>query len=283
MKKWFLGAIAMTIASFFNLSLRADEVVMADNAGGCNPCACNACCDTGCGSWVADLEATFLRYHRNDDLNTDNIFGFEISPRLSVGYVGSDGLGARIRWWDYSHNNTGTLNNVANRTLDVDTFNLDFELFESVQLSCCTSVELSAGIRYNDFAETITTAGAVTQVDSFSGYGGLFGLKAKRDVSLGGNVYARWNTAIMMSDHTNSRAAAGTRTNFDVVQTQTELGLGYEYATCLSTGGVLTLRAGVEWSHWTDYTTDLGGTAQNRLGNEDVGFGGFVLGVGLNY
>ena len=63
----------------------------------------------------------------------------------------------------------------------METYNIDLELFQNIQCSEFTAVEIYGGIRYNDFRETVADSGDdVIQEDIFSGVGGLFGLKGRR-------------------------------------------------------------------------------------------------------
>ena len=61
----------------------------------------------GPGGWFGMAEVTFFRYGRADgarmgstDPGEDAPFDFEASPRLTLGYMGDDGFGARLRYWD---------------------------------------------------------------------------------------------------------------------------------------------------------------------------------------
>lgn len=256
-----------------------DEVQLVSSMEGTSLAPCDSCqgsCNNGCGGrWFGDVEATFLRYHRNDNLNTNDIFNFAFAPRITVGYMNDDGFGIRMRYWGYNHTGTGNFNGVDPTDINVNTYNIDAELFQNVQLTEFTSVEFSGGIRYNDFNETVSQGGAQTQADSFSAVGLIFGLKARRTM-FNGNVYARWNTSLLPSDH---NAIGGHGKEFDQMLTQTEVGVGYEQFTTLSNGSVAWWRAGLECSYWTDYVHD----AADPNDNTSIGFAGAVLGVGLLY
>lgn len=236
---------------------------IAQKQSGVLPCVG---CDVCSSCWTADIEATFLRFHRADGYNTDNVFGFEISPRVSVAYHGADGLGFRVRWWDYNHaNNDGAVRH------SVDTYNIDLELFEEVELTCNTRVEVSGGLRYNDFSHVGSVAGAET--DSFSAFGGMIGIKARRD-TCNGTLYVGLREVIMMSDWSDNGA-----NRFDVTRSVTEIASGFETTRCMSNGTLLTLNVGVELQQWANYIegrTDDGEPV-------DIGFGGFVLGASLNF
>jgi hypothetical protein len=258
MKKWTLGAMALSVAMFVN-SLQAEELVLGGpvEGVGCDSCCCG-------GGWTVDAELLFLRYHREGGLGQTNVseYDFEASPRLALGYVTCDGLGARVRYWEYNQDNN-------NNTESVDTYNIDLELFQEICVSCNTTIEISAGIRYNDFDERRANVGlpaAAAGNTSFSAYGGVIGVQVNRDTCYG-TLYARTRYAILMDDiHVN--AVNGIDHKVD----QTEVALGVSRDFCLA-GMAGSVHAGAEWWNWGEYS----------LADDSVGFGGFVFGVSTAY
>lgn len=276
---------------------------------------CGSCCESCCtGSLFANVEATFFRYHRADGVRTGDAvnpnfiteFGFELAPRVTVGYVGCDGLGVSLRWWDYNHNNPAA--NAANQGVGVDTYTIDFEVFENIQLSCATSMQVSFGIRYNDFEETIVDTDTLRNI--ITAWGGIGAVEFRRQLGAGllsgcndccggnnGAVYGRLRGGILMSDRQVNDLTSATFPRVydmhDVVVGVAEIAFGYEVSQCLSTGQVLTLRAGVEWQMWLDYVEGLdvvlpaaaaAQQASNAFeGPTSIGFGGFVVGAGLSF
>lgn len=236
----------------------------------------------------ADFEALFLRYHRADGVrvgtdNTDLVeTGFEFAPRITVGVNALDGLGARARWFDYRVVQGGV---TAGDTLTIDTYSFDVELFDRYVLSPCTTVELSGGVRYNDFTERMFDnegAGELRE-NSFDGYGGLIGAEIRRR-AWGGEVFARTRGAVLMSDRTTSNVTSGVDLLTDTTQGMLEIAIGVERSTQLRNGMVLRLRAGGEWQNWFNYSSAFSGTDENVFeGLSDVGLGGFLLGVGLDF
>ncbi len=274
MKKWPLAAITLTVAFLLNGSLHAEEFL----SGGSITDDFDCCCDPCGGGWVADAELMFLRYHRAGGLGatTANEFDFAASPRLTLGYEGPSGFGARVRYWEYDQVNKA-------QNVSVDTFNLDFEVFQEIQLNSNTSVEMSAGIRKNDFEEidsgVFPLLGIVIPT-SFSGWGGLLGVEVNRESRLG-TLYAHGRYAVLMGDIDTATTAWGgliptpTTTAFsgiDHTGHQMEIGLGIERSFELL-GATATATAGVEWSNWSNYSYEF----------RSVGFGGLVLGLGVNY
>jgi len=274
MKKWLLAAMALTVAFLVNGSLRAEEFL---NGGSIADDCLDCCCDPCGGGWAAEAELPFLRYHRAGGLGATNAseFDFATSPRFTLGYEGANGLGARVRYWEYDQVNEA-------RNISVDTFNLDFEVFQNIQLSSNTSVEMSAGIRKNDFEE-IDSSGviplpvAIVIPTSFSGWGGLLGVEINRE-SRFGTLYAYGRYAILMGDVSIATAtwapipATNIVRGIDHTGHQTEIGLGIERSFDIL-GATATAKAGVEWSNWSNYSYEF----------RSVGFGGFVLGLGVNY
>jgi hypothetical protein len=261
----------------------------------CDAC-CDPCCDPCCssGGIVATAEATFFRYHRADGVrvgtnqNNDEVeFDFEISPRITVGWVGADGFGARVRWWDYDH----TAPSVAGEPLTVDTYLVDVELFDTIQLNCNWALEVSGGLRFNEFTETMNDTGdAQVRVNDFSGFGGLVGMELKRCLDNNSALFVRVRGAILMDDKfiRNDANVPNTVTLLDSTQGMVELALGYEYHQDLGYGAVLFARATAEWQNWFNYssafedTTDVAtADAQDFGAPSDVGFGGFAFAVGV--
>ncbi len=216
-----------------------------------------------------DAEMNFMRFYQTDGvgpLGTPNRFNHEATPRVTIGYVSEGGLGARVRYWNFSY----TAGAPATQTA-VDTYNIDAELFERLEVGHHTSAEWSAGLRYNDFRQD---EAVFNQNDEFGGIGLLIGFRVDRDV-FRGNVYARGRWSILTDTEANDL-------NFvarDKIGMQTEIGVGYESALCLRNGSRLTGRLGYEHQFWSGFGVDsVGGTGNGITG---VGFGGIVVGLGI--
>lgn len=248
------------------MDMMAAEPVVQNAGKGCLDC----CCDQS--AWFFGAEATFFRFHEANgvqDADGDNVeFDFEASPRITLGYVSCDGWGARIRWWEYDHDAIAAGDDVV----DVDTYNIDFEIFQEVCLNCCTSVEISAGIRYNEFQFLRENGSVATDLHDFSGVGGMFAIEGRRDLGCGLGVYARLREAIMTGD-----MVLDGRDEVDVTRPITEIAFGVAYGSCN-----WNVHAGLEWQNWANYTE---GPAFLNLDQEvnDIGFAGFVLGGELTY
>jgi hypothetical protein len=212
-------------------------------------------------------------------------FNYEAAPRISLGYVGCGGLGVRLRYFDFSHD-TGGLGPNVNRSILVDLYTLDAELFEELEIGCATTMEWSVGVRYIDGKgrDAIGNLGAVpvnAQERQFSGWGLNFGLKFERCVGPG-NFYGRARWAIEEDERSTAINWIGNPANvvqrtelFDDKIMQTEIAIGYEMSRC--TGfGVITGRIGYEIQYWEGL-----GSFGAGAGNLFDGFDGLVLGLEL--
>lgn len=223
-------------------------------------------------AYYAEMEVFYARATRadgqQDSAGGDAQFDYEASPRLTIGAMSDTGLGIRGRVWDYSHT-TGVPSVVI-----VDTLTADLEVFERIDLTCTTSVEWSAGVRYTDFL-TRRLVGAFDH-DNSEGWGGTFGLQLNR-CWLGGELYGRARYSILHIEDGTFDTIAGPQ--LDMVRGQTEIGLGYAY--CYVVWGVATqLRAGYEWQLWENFTSNDNFGITTPV---DVGFDGFVIGATLEF
>lgn len=249
---------------------------------------CAECCEPG-GGFVGTLEATFFRYHRADGVNfgsdagEDVEFGFEISPRITLGYAGSDGFGTRLRWWRYEERGEPIDDNDG--FICVDTYTLDWELFDTIHIDCNWSVEISGGLRVNEFEEVLRESDEEdTRENDFNGFGGLFGLEVKRCLAEGLFVFARLRGSILMDDKRVYNRDGGMlfqdRLLLDSTQGMLELALGCEYADQLESGATLFLRFQGEWQNWFNYSSAFN-PEYMFTGPSDVGFGGIAVSFGL--
>jgi hypothetical protein len=242
----------------------AQEPVVEEAYSDCGKGCCEVCCDQS--SIIFGAEATWFKFHQAngvEDAGADDAsFDYELNPRITLGYVGCDGLGARARYWRYDENATS----VDGDNVSVDTYNLDFEVFQVVELGSCTCLDISAGLRYNDFEHNRSDG---NQIDGFDGLGGMVALEAHRDLCNGFGGYARLREVIMMDD-----AIIDDNEENDVTRPITEIAIGVRYTNCN-----WSLNAGYEWQNWGNYTGD---SNEDDLTN-DIGFSGFVVGAQYSY
>jgi len=264
---------------------------LASGGSACEASDCDAADDCTASSWCScdqsgvffDAEVTFFRFHNNAGIHPSNEFGFETSPRITVGYRSPDGLGTRLRWWQYDHQNHSGRSPYA-----IDTYNVDLEVFEEFSLGSCTSIELSAGIRYNEFDQFSddddTDIGPGFGWYAFDGFGAIVGIEARRSMSCNSAIYARLRQAVLMDDyvvmdnyapHGDESPVNGKGKDIihDTVVGMTEIALGYE--TSLASSGRYSVngRVGVEWQQWHNYLAGIW----------DSGFVGVTAGVSVDY
>jgi hypothetical protein len=264
----------------------------------------DACCD--CGSWFAETEVTFFKYHRADGVRVgdtylpfegaeDVEFDFEASPRITLGYTqGCRGL--RVRWWEYDQTAPAAVpNDDGPQQLTIDTYTIDLEFFQSAEIACGWDIELSAGVRYNDFEEVLRD-GPEFRINSFSGFGLTMGLESRHGIGRWGDVFVRGRGAILMDDkYVKNFRTPGDKTLKDTVQGAVELAVGYEYTRCLD-WATLTLGVSYELQQWVNYSsafdkmsvnadwTSQGVNAEDYFdGQSDVGFTGLVLSAALSF
>ena len=237
------------------------------------------------GTWEASAEALLLRYHKTDGVRAGTgldkgvKFDFEFSPRLTVAYVTPCGLGLRLRWWDYEHKNNAI---DSSSSLEIDTYTCDIELFEQVCIGNWF-VEISGGVRYNDWRESMIDDTNVWET-VFCGTGGVIGVEVTRPIPIGA-LYMRGRGAIMMDDReVYNPPAIQHQPRTDSVQGITEIAFGYECQRRLSNGMLIFGRLGFELQNWFNYSAHFDSpppAEQILTGQSDVGFGGFGLLVGL--
>ena len=252
-----------------------EQVSYAEPCGrsctGCgDTCCSDSCCRSSCaaGRVIFQADLLFFRFFEADgvDENPDNgtdRFDFEASPRITLGYKNAKGLSTRLRYFGYNHSNN--IDNQGN--FEIDTYNIDFELAQELKVGRLTRMEFNMGCRFNSYEHTEY---GNTEIDQeFEGIGLTFGTELKRDLGPGA-LYGRGRYAILVGegrDHEDGSYFG------DQVLGQLELGVGYEVVRCMSSGCVLSLRAGIEMQQWLGYEDE----------EEDVGFGGFLCSAGVSY
>lgn len=259
----------------------------------CADALCDACCDDCCGDpgYFAEAELLFLKYHRADGVRTgtdepgdDSEFDYEEAFRFTVGVIGPDGLGIRVRYFDYDH----TALDRDNGFIDVDTFTIDVEVFESCDMCCNWSLELAAGIRYNDFQEILLDdEGPDTRINQFAGWGGIVGAEVRRALGERRALYARVRYAILTDDKSvlNAEPAGNPVILVDTIGSIAEISMGVEGTRCLSNGALGYARIGFEWQIWENYSSSFEDTEDNDdfSGPSDVGFIGLTTTIGVRY
>lgn len=121
-------------------------------------CEGDACCDPCCrpAGYIVGAELAFLKPHSSlgtRGAQRDIDFGYDLAPRIWLGYQGSDGLGWRVRYWEFNHRKDVRIDATTADMLSYDTYVLDAEFFDSLNLGCYWDASLSAGFRYVEYGQ----------------------------------------------------------------------------------------------------------------------------------
>ncbi len=278
------SAVALAIAALLQPAARAGDA----EKGLCgDDMFCEACGD---GAVTFDAELTFLRYHQSGGVLASNSqpaeFGFDPAPRFVAGYEACNGLGIRGRYWFFDHSA------VTNDGVEyaIDTYNLDVEGYKRIALGSQTSIEMSGGIRYNEFEQsdnfTNIETGSLGLSNGFKGIGGTVGLQGNHRFGNGLGLYARARWSIVQGDDLLGDAGGFENDVLPYLQpdsthSQTEIGIGIDWSRCLANGAVLTVGVGGEWQQWDEYAVGRDGAGETVLA--DAAFGGLVAKLGVAY
>ncbi len=309
----FVAALAMafglggSVMAFDSANLGGDCGCATPVYGACDTCCdsyCDPCCDGNVG-WglFSEAELLFFRYHRADGvrvgLNAGESGDFDFDPafRVSLGTIAPNGIGFRTRYFQYDHSE-----DIGDGVIGVDTYTIDFELFEAFELNENWALEISGGVRYAHFNETIVDSNEVLgtdlRINSFNGAGLVTGLEARRAVGFG-LLYARTRLAVVQDDkHVVNTIGPIPVTDNRLVDTTAgmiELAVGGEVNYELANGSVLFARTGVEWQNWWNFSSAyaanvnpaggiLADLADSIYGAPaDVGFAGLTFSLGISY
>ncbi|QDT05755.1 hypothetical protein K227x_41590 [Rubripirellula lacrimiformis] len=238
-------------------------------------------------------------YSLNPNVDSDDVdFDIEASPRLTLGYRTVDGLGFRARYFDYSAEAAATFDTV-DASMSVETYTLDFEIFDRFSFGRDWTFELSGGVRYNEFVETMVNYLPVAPIreNIFRGFGGIVGGEAQRSIGLGCAFYARGRGAILTGDKKVNNGVGGTPDESvrltESIFSVMELASGLQYSRGLFNDAVqVQLRGGYEWQLWTNYSSSFDaitsvsstpGILPSFGGPADVGFHGATMGMTLSF
>jgi hypothetical protein len=222
-----------------------------------------ACCDAGCcscGSFYGEVQ--YLRF--NTFATEGNFEGLdnEEGYRIIAGYQCCDGLGVRVRWFDFEGaQQTGTV--ATNTGLD-----LEYADLEITNCFCLCDLHgvVSAGYRHAEY-DAFTNDAIGNPDESFDGDGVTLGIQLEREICCGVGAFL-WAQHSMLYGDDN-----GTNNDDDVVMGWTEAQLGVQYSTCLA-GYHTVVSGGVE--------------AQRHEGmfnanTQDTGLLGWFLSAGVQY
>ncbi|MDZ4659155.1 MAG: hypothetical protein SH868_16410 [Bythopirellula sp.] len=220
-------------------------------------------------SWTFDADALFLKLGTSVGTADEDVFDYETGSRLAISRLGASDVGFRTTWFQWDHAATDS----AVGFIELETYNLDFEIFKRLDLSNRTTLELSGGVRYNETDYIYDGA-----PNDFNGVGGLVGLRGGLQVLENGVLYARSKFAVLMGDGAHDGDDEDLDPAFDVIRSQTEISLGYEHRFTMG-NLVIVPRSGVEWQNWEGFGID----PVDEHPDNALGLFGFVGGVSVTY
>jgi hypothetical protein len=228
---------------------------------------------------------------------------YEFTQRFWIGIQIADGLGVRARYWDFDQDNFGSATLPptfvaaglpANISIPVtsfhtfDTYVIDLEAIDTVQLGCHTAMTWSLGFRYVNYEEL---RGVNSNIDpthvfiqkEFEGYGLTGSLELRRRVCHDIGIYGSARGSVLVGDEVNfvdvqigAVVGVGRENEEENVKWMLELAGGVEWAKDCGFG-TLSVRGGVEFQHWDGF-----GAARDSFGrDENIGFFGLTFSVGL--
>lgn len=247
----------------------------------------NSCCAPWQSGLFFEFEATFFRYYRadgrrvgtggpaDDDVRESDM---HFAPRYTLGYYMAPGLGLRARYWHFSDNWTAP----QPGGLAVDTRVLDIEVFKQLRFGDGFSLELSGGLRYNQFAEAMNDNGDI-RTNNFQGFGIVGGLEARQVLANWATIYGKSRLAILVDDKDRFNTGLS-ETLYDTPVGMLEIGAGLECGWNYRNGSRFYTRIGGEIQNWFNYSSNFDGITESRwTGASDVGFVGLVFGLGWDF
>ena len=305
----------------------SDRYVVSSGPGTCQSgCIPQECCDPWtvyAGSEVVWLKPHFRGAVAATIFDTNNFaaevveldYDFELSGRYWLGFRGPDGLGARVRYWQWEHlaaTESFTVDPTIIPALAVEipgtvgfaalTFNalpgneieishrlematLDFEGTQDFQLGA-TELRLAAGLRYlrlNQELALAIDAAALSRWaryrQSFEGIGPTIAMELKRAIGFNLSLYAQARGSVTLGER-NDRISAFIPPAFNVVYTRDGaddlISVGELGLGVQADFGSLFIRGGYEGQIWWN-----AGGPNDGVG--DMGLHGVSVGVGLDF
>ncbi len=157
-----LKAKDVQFVTFAELQQQSERINQLENelaalrAGECEQGCCDSgCCSCACPGWIAGLELAVLQPHIGSlqidpgggALAITPEFDSEASPRIFLGYKGSEGLGARVRYWQFDHSAQTSIAGLVDLSLRLENHALDFEFMQDGEF-WNWDVEIAGGFRY---------------------------------------------------------------------------------------------------------------------------------------
>lgn len=199
---------------------------------------------------------------------------FEPAYRLTAGRQMSDGLGARMRYFEFNRGDTTPAG-----TLGVQARYLDAELTQTVDFRSWNLL-FSGGLRYAQYQanNSLFLGNVGTGVTSdFNGFGSTFGGQASRNLNQSGSLRlvtaARWSTVFGNNSVVDGGVPSSVRDNLINIM---EINIGTQYRRQLRNGSTLVLGGGLEAQNWVGVLANGGGDDMYN-----AGFAGFTSSFGI--
>lgn len=305
----------------------SDRYVLSSGPGTCqSSCIPQECCDP----WIvyAGSEVVWVKPHFRGAVaatifDTASLaaevieldYDFELSGRYWLGFRGPDGLGARVRYWQWEHvaateSFTVSPNVVPGLAIEIPgtvgfaaiTLNalpgnevaishhlematLDFEGTQDFQLGA-TELRLAAGLRYlrlnQEYAVDVNAAALsrwFAYRQSFEGIGPTLALELKRAIGFNLSLYAQARGSVTLGER-NDRISAFIPPNFNIVYARDGaddlISVGELGLGVQADFGSLFIRGGYEGQIWWN-----AGGPNDGVG--DMGLHGVSVSVGLDF
>jgi hypothetical protein len=269
----------------------------------------------GSGGWFAGFDLVVVKPHFEDgvdhiqlpgsSIQLEPAYDFKATPRVWLGYRNCDGLGARLRWWNFDQSSETLSTPIGaqgtNFSHRMDVTALDMEITQLV-CSGLLDVDFSFGGRYGKVDMTgngvnLSNGNVTFGHGDFEGFGPTFALGIRVPVRRSGFALTgtlRGSVLFGSGKIAEGRVVGGTGlTEFNVVSEDDdtlayvlESTAGVEYRRCVM-GGTLAIRALMEGQVWAQAAYGDTGDNGHPFGqgpfissiDDDLGFFGATFGV----
>lgn len=232
-------------------------------------------CSDRCGGIIGGSELVYLRPYGSGgvfDTGAGGQMNYQPTMRYWLGYQRADGLGGRIRYWEFDRNGAGP----GGTGVGAEFRTFDAELTQTVDFRTWNFL-FAGGLRYAETNITRNDAAVPAFNAGFDGIGLTTAAQATRNLNCSGSLRftagARWSALYGNSKTQIGGAIVPVR---DDLVNILEINVGPQYRRHLRNGSYLTVGAGLEAQYWSNAV--LNAPAANNL---DVGFVGFASSVAI--
>jgi len=164
----------------------------AVNNGGDQATGCGCCDDCSRAGFIAAGEVAWLKAFTSD--NDFGDFNYREAYRFWVGYQRADGLGVRLRYFDYFQR--------ANNGDFLDIYTVDLEAYDRIDLGCYWNLLIGGGFRVLGYQESsVGGGGALT--DALWGVGPVVTAELYRYLGDNAALYAIGRQSIIVGSGFN--------------------------------------------------------------------------------